>query len=244
MLQTLSQRELKNKYKSSSLGTMWLLINSLSQALIIFIVFSLFVKIPIENYWLYALSGIVPWTAFSIALTNSTNSIIDNRDLIKKVPFDRMILPISSATGHIMGSILGFIFLVIVSILIVGISYYLLLLVPLIFLLLFLVIGISLTLSSLNAYYRDVIFMLQIALMAWFYLNPIIYSMSIVPGNLQALYILNPMVGIITSFQGILVNPQYFEPMAIIVTMIETIILLISGTVYFNKKSKYFADWI
>ena len=237
-------KELKSKYKSATFGFLWILINPLLQMIVLTIVFSIFLKINIKNYPLFVFSGLLPWMFFSLSLQSGTSSLIANRDLIKKLNFPRELLPISSVLAHLSTFILAIALLTLFVVILFGISFHFLFLIPIIALMTLLAIGITLLLSSFDIYYRDVSFILQSALLVWFYITPILYPTALVPEFFLALYNLNPMVGIITAFQSIFLKTNIADWAALTISVFETMILLLVGFFVFKKRSKYFADWI
>lgn len=212
--------------------------------IVLSIVFSLFLKIDVENYPLFVFSGLLPWTFFSLSITSGTQSLINNRDLIKKVSFPRILIPISAVLAHTFTFLLAFGLLLLFVIISQGFNFQLIFLIPLIVLETVLVIALSLILSSLDIYYRDVSFILQAGILLWFYLTPIFYPISFVPKEMSFFYQLNPMVGIITSYQSILLNKNFILDNSLFVTLVETLILIIIGIIVFSRRSKYFADWV
>lgn len=237
-------KELKSKYKSATFGFLWILINPLLQMIVLTIVFSIFLKINIKNYPLFVFSGLLPWMFFSLSLQSGTSSLIANRDLIKKLNFPRELLPISSVLAHLSTFILAMVLLALFVGVVFGLKFSFFLLIPVIALMSILAIGITLLLSSFDIYYRDVSFILQSALLVWFYITPILYPTALVPENFLALYNLNPMVGIITVFQSIFLKTNIVDWGALTISVFETMILLLVGFFVFKKRSKYFADWI
>lgn len=236
-------KELKSKYKSATFGFLWILINPLLQMIVLTVVFSIFIKININNYPLFVFSGLLPWMFFSLSLQSATSSLIANRDLIKKLNFPRELLPISSVLAHLSTFILAMALLVLFVGVVFGVTFSFLLLIPVIVLISILAIGITLLLSSFDIYYRDVSFILQSLLLVWFYITPILYPISLVPENFLFFYNLNPMVGIITAFQAILLNTN-ISWAALIISVFEAVALLLIGFFVFKKRSKYFADWV
>lgn len=244
LLWVLANRELKRKYKSTTLGFLWILINPLLQMAVLTVVFSYFFKMSVKDYPLFVLSGLLPWTFFSISLQAATRSLVENRDLIKKIPFPRELLPISSVLAHLFTSSLAIAPLALYVTFHSGFRPQLLLLAPILLLETALVIGLGLLLSSLEIYYRDVSFIIQAALMVWFYLTPIFYPLEMVPRAYISLYRLNSMVGIITAFRSVFLGTSLVSSTALMIGMAETLILLGLGILVFRKRSKYFADWV
>lgn len=241
---SLTIRELKSKYKSTTLGFLWIIVNPLLQMIVLTIVFSFFLKIQVENYPLFVFSGLLPWTFFSLSLQSGTSSLIANRDLIRKVSFPKELLPVSSVLSNLFNFLLAIILLIVFVIVTSGLSFNLLFLIPIIFLQSVLSIGIVLFLSSLDIYYRDISYILQSVLLVWFYMTPIFYPINFIPDRFALLYNVNPMVGIISSYQSILLKNTSFPLDALIITMFETVVILLLGVIFFKKRSKYFADWV
>lgn len=240
----LTNRELKRKYKSTILGFLWILLNPLLQMLILTVVFSLFFKIKVKDYPIFALSGLLPWTFFAEGLTSATESLITNRDLIKKVPFPRELLPISSVLAHLITSSLAILLLAVFVSIRFEIDFRFAFFIPIMLLETALITGISLLLSSLDIYFRDVSFILQAILKVWFYATPIIYPLSMVPKQYLSLYSLNPMVGITTAFQSIFLKTEFTAFAALKTGLLEAFLVLLLGTMVFRNRAKYFADWI
>lgn len=240
----LTIKELKSKYKSATLGFLWILINPLLQMIVLTVIFSIFLKINVQNYPLFVFSGLLPWMFFSLSLQSGTSSLIANRDLIKKVNFPRELLPISSVLAHLSTFILAIALLALFVAIVFGVTFGFFLLIPVIVLMTVLAIGITLLLSSFDIYYRDVSFILQSALLVWFYITPVLYPIALVPEKFLFVYNLNPMVGIITAFQVIFLKSNFEHVDALFISILETIFLLFIGIIVFWKRSKYFADWV
>lgn len=245
LLYTLTLRELKGRYKSASLGFAWAFINPLLSMLVLSIVFSLFIKIDIENYQAFLLSGILPWTFFATSLSSGTSSLVNNRELIKKTYFRREAIPLASILASLLNFLVSIlIFLGLFIILKFPISSGTFLLPLAILMEVTLIIGIVLLTSSLDIYYRDVTFIISAAVLIWFYLTPIFYPITIVPERFLFVYKLNPMVGIISLYRTLLLGTNYFDIGAILISLVETLIFIFIGYLTFKKREKYFADWI
>lgn len=238
----LSKKELKAKYTSTALGFLWILINPLLQMVVMIIVFSFFLKVQVKNYPVFIFSGLLSWTFFSVGLQAGISSLINNRDLLKKVSFPREVLPISAVLSHLFTFVLVLFLLILYSLVTSGIHASLLLLLPLVVLQTVLLIALSLFLSCLDIEYRDVSFIIQALLTPWFYLSPILYPISLVPEKYLFLYSLNPMAGIVTGYQSIFLNTPYIWSM-LFSSVFVTFTLLLGGITLFRKRSKYFADW-
>jgi len=241
----LTLRELKGRYKTATLGFLWAFVNPLLQLLVLSLVFSIFLKVQVPNYPIFLLSGILPWTYFSSALTQGTSSLINSRDIIKKTFFPRQVIPLSSVAAALINFVLSLIlFLILVLILTPQISVNILFILIAVTLQTALIVGIVLITSSLEIYYRDVSFIVQAAILVWFYLTPIIYPLSFVPEKYSTFYMLNPMVGIASVFRAAFLGSSYINTTAVIISLTETVILLILGFRIFNKRQRFFPDWV
>ncbi|MCX6758084.1 MAG: ABC transporter permease, partial [Candidatus Nealsonbacteria bacterium] len=201
LLFALTTKELKTRYKSAFLGFLWAFLNPLLQMAVLSIVFMFIVRIPVKNYPLFLFCGLLPWTFFSQSLISGTGSLTANRDLIKKSAFPREILPLSVILSNLINLILSLAILLPAILIFANISWPLILLPFAILLHVIFTVGIVLIASSLDIYYRDVSFIIQALTMAWFYLTPVIYPLSMVPQRFAGLYAANPMAGITSLYR-------------------------------------------
>ena len=244
-LKNLVLRNLRVRYKGSILGFSWAFLNPLLTMLILYVVFSKIMRIQIEQYPLFLLSALLPWSFFSLSLTDATHSIVDNANLVKKVYFPREILPLSYVLSNFIN--LLFNLAVLLPILIIfraqGLKIVYLLPVVLITHLVF-TIGLALFLSCANVYFRDVSHILGIILMFWFYLTPVFYSIDMVPQHLRSIYLLNPMVSIITMYRNVLFEGRLPTMINISIAMLVTMIMLLFGYFVFKRYEPSFAKEI
>jgi len=244
LLFALTTKELKTRYKSAVLGFLWAFLNPLLQMAVLSVVFMFIVRIPVQNYSLFLFCGLLPWTFFSQSLISGTGSLIANRDLIKKAAFPREILPFSVIFSNLINLILSLVILLPAILIFANISWLLIFLPFAILLHVIFTIGIVLIASSLDIYYRDVSFIIQALTMAWFYLTPVIYPLSMVPQRFVEFYSVNPMVGIISLYRFVLLggdSPTFF---ALAASLTWTAALFIFGIFIFKKREPLFADWI
>ncbi len=210
LVKNLIIKQLKVRYKSSSLGFLWSLLNPLLMMLVYSAVFSRLMGRPgsegIDNYAAFLVTGLFTWNFFAGSLSDSVNSFMGNASLIKKVYFPRIILPVSSVLTNLVNYLLS---LAVVFILlgIWGIypNWTIVYLPALVLIMLLICAGFSFFLATLNVVFRDIEHMIQVMLLAWFFLSPIIYDYKInIPAHYHSLYLLNPMAGLIISFQQVL----------------------------------------
>jgi len=198
LIYTFTTRNLKIKYKGSLFGFLWSLITPLLMMVVYTVVFSYIIRIRVEYpYVVFVLCGLLPWTFFASSLALAANSILENANLIKRVPFPRETIPLASVLANLVNfgisMSLLFAFLLIYRI---PLGPRALLLVPLVLLHLAFTLGLALIFASLTVFFRDIQHMLEIILTVWFYATPIIYPSSLLEGTIRKVMLLNPMVSI------------------------------------------------
>lgn len=248
MIFRLVRKELRGRYKGSVLGFLWTFLNPLLQLLVYTMVFSVIMRSDIEQYYLFLFVALVPWLFFSSALTGGSTSIINSSDMIKKIYFPREVMPIAYITSSFVNMLLSFV--VIFGVLLVtgyGISLTALLYLPIIMLVEYvLCLGITLLVSALTVYLRDLAYILGIISMAWQFLTPVMYPQSqvedVLPDTLLKIWNLNPMTPVINAYRDILyykTAPQ-LETLAAAVGL--GVLVLVIGEVVFVKLQKGFAE--
>ena len=243
LLKTNVKKEIRGKYKNSFLGVLWSFLNPLLQIVVYGLVFQVILKNPQENYAIFLCCGLIPWTFFSSAITRSAFTMIENGNIIKKVYFPREILPISIVTSEAVNFMISTI--IILGFVIfggIGISKYILFY-PLILLAQYLLlIGISLIISSISVYVRDLQHLIGVAMQLLFYATPIVYSAESIPDNFKWILYLNPMTYIINGYRDIFYNQQMIDIIPTLCLIIISIILCFIGYIIFNKLQKGFAE--
>jgi lipopolysaccharide transport system permease protein len=209
LLYTLTLHRISVRYKQTSLGILWALLQPLLLMMIFTGVFSVLTKMPSDGtpYALFAYAGLLPWTFFSTSVTNAANSLVTHTQLITKVYFPREILPMTYLIAGLFDFAIGFlVFLVLITWYGVPLTAHAWSLVPLMALLAAWILSISLMLAALQVKFRDVGIALPVLLQLWMFASPVIYPLSLVPGEWRAWYLLNPMAGIVSSMRDILVH--------------------------------------
>jgi lipopolysaccharide transport system permease protein len=243
----LTWRDLKVRYKQTVLGAAWAII----QPVLSMVVFSLFfgqllgVRSEGVPYPVFSYTALLPWGLFSKALSDAGRSLVLNRNMLTKVYFPRLVIPISSVLSGVVD--FGIAFLVLL-----GLMWYygitptsaVWALPLLLFLALVTALGVGLWLSALNVLYRDIGYVLPFLTQLWFYLSPIVYSSTEVPENWQWLYALNPMVGVVNGFRWALLGTETPPGLSLVVSASISLILLISGLFYFRRMERTFADMV
>lgn len=247
LLKTNIKKDIRGKYKGSFLGILWSFLTPLLQVLVYWIVFPyLLGRAGTEdNYLCYLVTGIIPWTFFTSAVTLGTICIKNNKGIIKKVYFPREILPISQCLSSLIN------FFISCSIVLIfcigtgaGISYHLVLLPVIAFIQLILTLGIVFILSAINVYVQDIEFAVQFIINMGFYATPILYSMSLLPeGNiLTTLISLNPITVLVNAYRDIFLYHAWPDPMGLLYVLVLSFVVLFVGYLIFGKLEKGFAE--
>ncbi|MEM3590236.1 MAG: ABC transporter permease [Candidatus Bathyarchaeia archaeon] len=243
LVKALTAKDFKLRYRNSAFGFAWSLLNPLAMMGIMTLVFSTLLRSGIENFPLFLLPALLAWRFFSIGTSMALWSVLNNAPLVSKVYFPRWLLILSSNLANLLGSLLEFLALLPLMALLGMRPSPSALLLPLILALEFLLIfAISLPLSALNVYYRDVHQVWDIALQAGFFLTPIFYSADLIPGRYLGLYLLNPMARIVQCARKIFYLGSLPEPADFGIPLLETILLLALGAIAFSKLEPRFAE--
>ena len=246
LLYILTMRDIRVRYKQTALGALWAIIQPLFTMLIFTIFFGKLAGMPSDNipYPLFAYAGLLPWTFFSNAVTNSGNSLIGNSNLITKVYFPRMIIPAASVGAGLLDFVIAFGLLVVLMFYYgVGLSVNVLMLPILVILTALLAIGVGMWMSALNVKYRDIRYALPFAIQLGMFVTPIIYPVSLVPERWRWLLFLNPLAGQIEAYRAAFFGKP-FDWFALAVSAILTAAILIYATITFKRMEKSFADII
>ncbi|MBD0325143.1 MAG: ABC transporter permease [Pyrinomonadaceae bacterium] len=246
LLYFLAWRDIKIRYKQTALGLAWAVLQPFLTMLIFAIFFGKLARMPSDNvpYPLFAFAALVPWTFFANGLTQSSNSLVGSANLIKKVYFPRLVVPISVVLGGLPDFALSFLVLL-------GMMVYygvypqlmMLLWLPLLLLLaLVTALGTGLWLSALNVKYRDVRYIVGFLTQIWMFATPVVYPASLLSGRWQLVYSLNPMVGVVEGFRWALLRTETAPGMSIIISAAMSLVILVTGTFYFRRMEKTFAD--
>ena len=243
MLKTSIKKDIGGKYKNSFLGVLWSFVNPLLQIIVYAIIFPLIMKNDIPNYVVFMVCGLIPWNYFSTVINRSSFTMIENGNIIKKVYFPREILPISVVTSETVTFLISSILILLftfgygLEITINIIFYPLVLLVQYIMLL-----GISLIVSSVTVYFRDLQHFIGVLLQLFFYATPIVYAVDVIPANFQWILKFNPMTYIIEGYRDIFWQPQMPDVSNLLIVLAIGIVLCIVGYLIFNKLQKRFAE--
>ena len=244
MIASLIKRELRGKYKASVLGFLWTLMNPLLQMVVYIVVFSFILKSGIENFPIFLFVSLVPWNFFSISVTSGSTCVINQENLIKKIYFPRVILPISYVTSMFINMLLTFV--VIFAVLLLtgyGLNLLAICFLPLIMIIEYiLALGICMITSALAVYFRDLEYIMGIITMAWMYLTPILYTADMVPESIRTVFNLNPMTPIIEAYQQILYHKQIPTMNTLVEAALIGIVAVIIGYWGFQKMQRKFVE--
>lgn len=246
LLKSNVQKEIRGKYKGSFLGVLWSFINPLLQVLIYALVFPFIMKNTQENYVVFLIIGILPWTWFTTSIIQGTSCILANAGIVKKVYFPREILPISVVTSGLINYLISFIIILIFLMISgIGISIYILF-VPLIILIQFILsLGILLITCSINVYIRDAEYIITFFINMLFYATPILYSPSVFANSpINWIFKINPLSVIITGYRDTLFYKTIPNLSSIFIVLGASILLLLIGIAIFRKLEKGFAEEI
>lgn len=245
----LAWRDLAVRYKQTVIGVAWALIRPVLMMIIFTVVFGRIAKLPSEGTAPYAImvfAAMLPWQFFSAALSESSNSLVQNSNLISKIYFPRLIVPASSVITALVDLLISFV----VMVGMMGFYNYWpdwrVLLLPLFIALAFgAAIGVGLWLCALNVEYRDFRYIVPFIVQFGLYVSPVGFSSSVVPEQWRLFYSLNPMVGVIDGFRWAILRgeAQFYWP-GLLLSIGLTVVLCYSGTWYFRKMERTFADII
>lgn len=241
----LTWRDIKVRYKQALLGVSWAILQPLLTMVIFTLIFGVLLKTPSQDipYPLFSLTALLPWQLFATALQRSSVSLVGNANLLTKIYFPRLAIPLSSVLAALVDFSVSFIVLLGVMI------YYrywpgwnIFWLVPMVLLALLTALAVGLWLSALNVQYRDVQHMVPFIVQVWMYASPIVYPITIIPeGIWRYIYSLNPMVGVIQGFRWALLGGTPPDINSLI-SVVVVFIIFISGLFYFRRMEKTFAD--
>ena len=237
------KKDIRGKYKGSFLGVLWSFINPLLSVLVYAIVFPYIMRIKVENYLIYLITGIIPWTFFTSSINMGLISVLSNADIIKKVYFPRIILPISTVTSCLVNFLISCLIIVLFCLGSgLGISFQILWL-PLIALIQYvMLLGFTFILSAIEMYMRDIEHIVNFILSMAFYVTPILYTPDIFPEKLAWVLKVNPMAYLVNAYRSIFFYQKMPDLIGIGGVSIFSIFLFVIGYLIFEKLQKGFAE--
>lgn len=245
LLYFLTWRDIKVRYKQTILGAAWAVI----QPLLTMVVFSLFfgrlAQMPSDGipYPIFSYAALVPWHFFANGLTQSASSLVTGANMIKKVYFPRLLMPIATVLGGVVDFVLAFAVLLIMMFFYGIVPTANVFWLPF-FLLLALVtsLGVGLWFAAMNVQFRDVRYAVPFLVQIWLFMTPIAYPSSLLDEPWRTLYAVNPMVGVVEGFRWALLGNQMAPTAVSVLSSVMGLVLLISGAFYFRRLERTFAD--
>ena len=245
LLYFLTWRDIKVRYKQTVLGAAWAVIQPFMTMVVFSLFFGRLAQIPSDGipYPIFSYAALVPWTFFANGLSQSSNSLVGSANLIKKVYFPRLAVPIATILSGVIDFVLAFLVLLVMMFFYGIVPTANVVWLP-VFLLLALVtsLGAGLWLSAMNVQFRDVRYVVPFLVQLWLFATPIAYPSSIIPEPWRTLYAVNPMVGVVEGFRWALLGVETRPGPMVIVSAIAAGSLLVSGAFYFRRMEKTFAD--
>jgi len=247
LLTLLIRRDISIRYKQSAIGIAWAVVQPIVLMTIFSIVFGRFAKLPSDGYpyTVFTLCALLPWLYFARALTGTSDSVVNASNLVTKIYFPRLIIPLSKTISGLVDFVIAF------GVLALVLAWYGIMPGPAILVLpLFIAIAtitafaLGLWLTALNVKYRDIGLLVPFITQIWMYASPIAYSTSLVPEHWRWVYSLNPIVGVVEGFRWSLLGkePPPLGPMLLSLAIV--LLLLVGGLVYFRRTERTFADVI
>jgi lipopolysaccharide transport system permease protein len=247
LLYFLVWRDVKVRYKQTALGAAWAVIQPVLTMLVFSLFFGKLAKVPSDGipYPLFAFAALVPWTFFANGLNQASNSLVGSANLVKKVYFPRLVIPVASVLSGIIDLVLA------LGVLVVMMAYYgWLPTVNIVFLPFFLLLAlvaslaVGLWLSALNVEFRDVRYTIPFLTQLWLFATPIAYPSTLLSPPWRTVYGLNPMVGVVEGFRWALFDTGVRPGALVIASSAATLVLLVGGAFYFRRMERTFADII
>ncbi len=241
-------RDIKVRYKQTLLGAAWAVIQPVMTMLVFNFLFGTVAKVPTDGipYPIFAYTALLPWGLFVAALNQASRSLTSNNNMITKIYFPRLVLPVASVLAGLVDFAIAFVILI-------GLMWYydvkptlsVIWTLPLFLLLAILTaLGVALWLSAINVKYRDVNYALPFLTQFWLFITPVAYSANVISEKWQLVYSLNPMAGVVNGFRWALLGAGDGPDVALWVSVAISLVVLVSGVFYFRNMERTFADTI
>ncbi len=245
LLYFLAWRDISVRYKQTLLGAAWAIIQPFFSMIVFSLFFGRLANIPSEGvpYPIFNYTAMLPWTYFATAITASSNSLVGSANLLSKVYFPRLVIPVASVLPALVDFCIAFV-VMLGMMLYYGIAptWNALFLPAFLLLALVTALGVGLWLSAMNVQYRDVRYAVPFLVQFWLFLSPVVYPSSLVPEQWRLLYGINPMAGVIEGFRWALLGTGDGPGPMLAVSVGAALLLLVSGAFYFRRMEKTFAD--
>lgn len=245
LVRELTMREIKSRYKQSVLGYAWVILNPFFQMLVMAFVFSKILRFPTIGtpYAIFLYVGLLPWNLFSATLISSTNALVGNASLLTKIYFPREIFIISTTLAKIVDFFLAStVFVLFMFIYHQPVTWNVLWFIPIFLIQQLFTYGLSLILSSINLFYRDIQYVLSLVVMIWMYLTPVIYPTEIFPERYKWIFQLNPMAVIINAYRQVVLGGGMPNLTSLGIALGLSALIVFIGRSIFRKLEGVFAD--
>jgi len=248
LLTTLAQRDVKLRYRQTSLGVLWVILQPLLAAGIFSFVFGKVAKLPAPNgipYLVFSYAGLLAWNAFSSTLTKTSSCLLQNSNLVSKVYFPRLALPLSTVFSTLIDFGVAFVVMIVLMLVNHVMPTLGILLLPVwLLLIVLLALGVGLYASALMVSYRDIQYVLPVVTQFLLYASPVAYSASLVPAKYRLIFEINPLTGLLEAFRWSLLGVGNFPLAAVTYSAIITVVVLVAGAFSFKSMERKFADVI
>ncbi|HEX3976545.1 MAG TPA: ABC transporter permease [Solirubrobacteraceae bacterium] len=248
LLYLLARREVSARYKQSAIGIAWAVVQPVLLAVVFSVFFGKLAKVPSERgvpYPAFAVSGMVLWLFFAGAMSSVTTSTVANRELISRVYFPRILIPLAAVAQPLADFTIAFV-VVLLTLIVYGVTPPIqIFLIPLaVVLALTTALGIGLWLSAINVRYRDVHLAIPFLIMVGLFVSPITYPFHLVPDALRPIYALNPLVGVLETYRWMLFPTASWPGTLVLIPIASSLLLVVTGAMYFQRTEHTFADII
>jgi len=245
LLYFLIWRDVKVRYKQTALGAAWAIIQPLFMMLVFSLFFGRLARVPSDGipYPVFSFCALLPWQLFAHALTESSNSLVGNQNLITKVYFPRLVIPMAAVLGGVIDFLIAFAILLLLMLYYGIVPGWAILTFPAFLLLgIATALGVGLWLSALNVQYRDVRYTINFLVQFWLFATPVAYPSSLIPEKWRVFYGLNPMAGVVEGFRWALLGKSEPPGMMLWVSVVMVVLILTGGLYYFRRMEQEFAD--
>ena len=243
----LAWRDIKVRYKQTVLGALWALLQPLLTMILFSVIFGMLIKVDSEGapYPIFAFTALLPWQLFAFALMHASNSLVNDKNLVTKVYFPRIIVPLSSVAAGLVDFAISFLILIGMMLFYkIPLTGRVLSLPLFTILALTSALAVGLWLSALIVKYRDFRYVIPFLTQFWMYATPIAYASSLIPAGWRSLYAVNPMVGVVEGFRWALLGTVDLDLLSTLISTGGVVVLLITGMLYFRRVEDAFADVI
>lgn len=247
LLWNLAHREITQRYKQSVLGYVWVIINPLAQLLVMNFVFSTILKVNSLGvpFIIFLSVALLPWNLFTQSLTSSTGALVGNSNLITKIYFPREILVYATIIAKVVDYFYSCIVLIFFFIIFkTTISIHILWIPVILLIQLIFTMGLALILAAFNLFYRDIQYLLNLILMMWMYLTPIMYPVEMLPAKYRFIFTFNPMAVIINAYRQVMLSGSGPNLNSLGLAFVMSVGIFIIGFLIFKKLEGEFADYI